>query len=299
MKSFNSFTSIIIGSILLISCEIENNAVEILSFYASDSSAISGEGIMLYCDARDGDNDKLTFSWETSSGAFSTKRDSTEWIPPNEEGVFLITCKVSDGIGASDARTIAISVELAKPVPVSGLEWTLTDNGLLSGPNSSNENNIGVTNYWDGTVDNAEYGWNITVQEKPNREVYQSLQFKVEDSANCGGSNSNAQEGTATANIQVNGSTPIALDLYFSGIGEAQSAGYDRIIFKLNGNNIGDGQAPGGGLGCTADTVLVNNAGPQILDPGPHTLIIEFTTGDGLYHVDAYYEIELRLSVPD
>jgi hypothetical protein len=43
---------------------------------------------------------------------------------------------------------------------------------------------------------------------------------------------------------------------------------------------------------------LVNNAGPQILDPGPHTLIIEFTTGDAAYHVDAYYEIKAKLIAP-
>ena len=67
---------------------------------------------------------------------------------------------------------------------------------------------------------------------------------------------------------------------------------------KLNGDVIGDGQAPGGGLGCAADSVLVNNSGPQILDPGPHTLIIEFTTGDAAYHVDAYYEIEAKLIAP-
>ena len=86
---------------------------------------------MLYCVAEDGDNDKLTFSWETSSGVFSTERDSTEWIPPNDKGVFLVTCKVSDDLGSSDARTIPIQVSPLTPVPVSGLEWTLTDNGLL------------------------------------------------------------------------------------------------------------------------------------------------------------------------
>ena len=37
---------------------------------------------------------------------------------------------------------------------------------------------------------------------------------------------------------------------------------------------------------------------PQLLNPGPHTLIIEFTTNDGSYHVDAYYEIEVKLLVP-
>ena len=37
------------------------------------------------------DNDKLSFSWETSSGVFSTQRDSTEWIPPNDKGCLLYT----------------------------------------------------------------------------------------------------------------------------------------------------------------------------------------------------------------
>ncbi len=286
------------GILIMVGCEMENNAVEILSFSASDSVAVSGQGIMLYCEAQDGDDDKLSFSWETSSGTFSTRSDSTEWIPPYEKGIYLLTYKVSDGLGASDARTISVRVYLPTPVPVNGLEWTLTDNGLLNGPNSSNDNNTGVAGYWDGSVENADYGWNITVQETPDREVTQSLQFKVEDSEDCGGDNPNTQQGTATANIEITGSSPVALELDFSGIGEAQSAGYDLIKFILNGEVIGDGQAPGGGLGCASDSVLVNPADQQTLEPGSHTLVIDFTTNDGMYHVDAYYEIALTLLVP-
>ena len=85
---------------------------------------------------------------------------------------------------------------------------------------------------------------------------------------------------------------------HFSGIGEAHSAGYDLIEFELDGNVIGDGHAPGGDQGCTSDSVIVNPASPQSLNPGPHTLIINFTTNDELYHVDAYYEILLKLIVP-
>ena len=286
--------------IVVSSCEIENNAVEILSFEASDSFGLAGDTIMLFCVAEDGDGDKLGYSWETSSGVFSTKSDSTEWIPPFIEGTFLITCKVSDGVGSSDARTIPIRVEVPTPVPVSGLNWTLTDNGLLGGSNSSNGNNTGVTGYWDGTVEGADYGWNVTKQETPNRQISQSLQFKVENSANCveSGGNPNTQEGTATANINITGSNAVTLDIDFSGVGEAQSAGYDLIEFSLNGEVIGDGQAPGGGLGCQADSVSVNPAAQQILNPGSHTLVIDFTTNDGQYHVNAYYEIELTLKVP-
>ena len=296
MTNLKYFIYIFTGLLLFVGCELENNSVEILSFSASDSVTIAGVGVMLYCEAQDGDEDKLQFSWETSSGVFSTQPDSTEWIPPDSKGIFFVTCKVSDGIGASDVRTIAIRV--SPGVPVSGLEWTLADDGLLNGLNSSNENNTGIIDYWDGNAENTDFGWNVTIQEVSDTEISQSLQFKVEDSANCGGSNGNTQNGTATANIQVNGSSALTLELDFSGIGEAQSAGYDRIIFYLDGNVIGDGQAPGGGLGCAADSVLVNNEGPQSLDPGPHTLIIEFTTGDAAYHVDAYYEIKAKLIAP-
>lgn len=300
MKSLKFIVPIIILFMIISSCEMENNAVEILSFEASDSFGLAGDTIMLYCVAEDGDGDKLGYSWETSSGVFSTKSDSTEWIPPFIEGTFLITCKVSDGVGSSDARTIPIRVEVPTPVPVSGLNWTLTDNGLLGGSNSSNGNNTGVTGYWDGTVEGADYGWNVTEQETPNRQISQSLQFKVENSANCfeSGGNPNTQEGTATANINITGSNAVTLDIDFSGVGEAQSAGYDLIEFSLNGEVIGDGQAPGGGLGCQADSVAVNPAAQQILNPGSHTLVIDFTTNDGQYHVNAYYEIELTLKVP-
>ena len=224
--------------------------------------------------------------------------DSATWTAPADTGVYFITCTVADDYGASAVGSIAIRVHPPSLVPVSGLEWTLTDDGLLNGPNSSNENNTGITDYWDGSVENSDYGWNVTIQEETDNSISQSLQFKVEDSANCGGNNGNTQNGTATANIQVTGSEPITLELEFSGIGEAQSAGYDLIKFELDGVVIGDGHAPGGGLGCTSAPVIVNPASPQSLDPGPHTLIIDFTTNDGAYHVDAYYEITLKLIAP-
>ena len=297
MTNLKYFIYIFTGLLLFVGCELENNSVEILSFSASDSVTIAGVGVMLYCEAQDGDEDKLQFSWETSSGVFSTQPDSTEWIPPDSKGIFFVTCKVSDGIGASDVRTIAIRV--SPGVPVSGLEWTLADDGLLNGLNSSNENNTGIIDYWDGNAENTDFGWNVTIQEVSDTEISQSLQFKVENSFNCDSTgNPNTQNGTATANIQVSGSKPIILELEFSGVGEAQSAGYDLIKFNLDGVVIGDGQAPGGGLGCASDSVTVNNDGPQSLDPGPHTLIIEFTTGDAAYHVDAYYNIKLKLIAP-
>tara|TARA_Y100000590_G_scaffold470248_1_gene663070 strand:+ start:4838 stop:5734 length:897 start_codon:yes stop_codon:yes gene_type:complete len=298
MKLFNSTASLFFILFFIWSCSRDNGYVEILSLNASDSLVEAGGLISLKCIAQDQDKDALVYSWESSSGSFSVIKDSAVWTAPMEYGIYFISCRVTDNYGASDVATVTINVNPSSPVPVNGLEWTLTDDGLLNGTNSSNENNTGITDYWDGSVENADYGWNVTIQNKTENSISQSLQFKVEDSANCGGNNSNTQNGTATANIQVTGSESIILELEFSGIGEAQSAGYDLIKFELDGVIIGDGHAPGGGLGCASDSVAVNPASPQSLDPGPHALIINFTTNDGSYHVDAYYEIKLKLIAP-
>ena len=279
-------------------CEIKNSPIEILSIDSSDSVAFSNEIIKLYVDVEDGDGDKISYSWGSSGGDFTVKKDTAFWTAPNQSGYYNISCKVSDGVGSSDAMHTTIRVHPLTPVPVNGLDWNLNDTGLMSGPNSSNESKNGTTDYWDGLTENSDFGWNISLPDQSNGEVSQSLLFKVEDSANCGGNNPNEQKGKATANIQINGDTPITLDIQFSGVGEAQSAGYDLIEFSLNGVIIGSGEAPGGGLGCTSDSVTVNPAEPQILNPGAHSLVIDFTTNDGLYHLDAFYEVNLKLIVP-
>ena len=279
-------------------CEIKNSPIEILSIDSSDSVAFSNEIIKLYVDVEDGDGDKISYSWGSSGGDFTVKKDTAFWTAPNQSGYYNISCKVSDGVGSSDAMHTTIRVHPLTPVPVNGLDWSLNDTGLMSGPNSSNESKNGTTDYWDGFSENSDFGWNISLPDQSNGEVSQSLLFKVEDSANCGGNNPNEQKGKATANIQINGDTPITLDIQFSGVGEAQSAGYDLIEFSLNGVIIGSGEAPGGGLGCTSDSVTVNPAELQILNPGAHSLVIDFTTNDGLYHLDAFYEVNLKLIVP-
>ena len=291
----------IVAILLLISifigCEdLYNQGNEISYITASDSTVKGGLEIYLKCNAKDLDKDKLSYLWGASSGTINAFEDSAVWTAPVNVGIYFITCTVSDQYGASSTKSIAIRVIPQTVVPVNGLEWTLTDDGLLGGTNSSNNNNIGTLGYWDGTVQNADYGWNVTDQTEGENWLSQSLQFRVEDSENCGGGNPNTQVGKAVANIQIEGDSPVTLNIDFSGYGEAQSAGYDLIKFSLNGEVIGDGQAPGGGLGCESAPVTVNPSEPKSLVPGPHTLVIEFTTNDGQYHVDAYYEIEVKLT---
>ena len=275
--------------------DLYNQGNEISEIIANVDSVKAGLVVYLKCLASDQNNDKLSYNWKCSSGTLEALGDSAIWTAPLFEGIYFITCTVSDQYGASSVESVEITVTPASAVPVNGLEWELVDEGLVAGPNTSNPNNTGVISFWDGNVENAEYGWNVSAQVEGDDRLSQTLQFRVEDSQNCEGPNPNTQTGTAIANIQIEGDSSVTLDIDFSGYGEAQSAGYDLIKFSLNGEVIGDGQAPGGGLGCESAPVTVNAAEPQTLEPGPHTLVIEFTTNDAQYHVDAYYEIELVL----
>ena len=297
--TLNKFIIFVLIFVVYFSCEdLYNQGNEISAIVASDSTIKGGLEVYLKCEASDLNKDKLSYLWQCSSGFIEPLADSAIWTAPIDSGIYFITCTVSDQYGASSTKSIPIRVTPPNIVPVSGLDWSLTDDGLLAGPNSSNENNTGVVTFWDGNVENTDYGWNVTDQIEGDDWLSQSLQFRVEDSQNCDGENPNTQMGTATANIQIEGDSHVTLDIDFSGYGEAQSAGYDLIKFSLNGEVIGDGQAPGGGLGCESAPVTVNPSEPKVLEPGPHTLVIDFTTNDGQYHVDAYYEITITLIAP-
>ena len=91
-------------------CEIKNNPIEMLLLESTDSVALSGDTVKLYCEAQDGDGDKISYSWESSGGNFSVKKDTAYWIAPSQSGFYNITCKVSDGVGSSDAKTLSVRV---------------------------------------------------------------------------------------------------------------------------------------------------------------------------------------------
>lgn len=155
---------------------------------------------------------------------------------------------------------------------------------------------------WNTTSNNstdpgcADGGWVISNQNT-------RIRFNVSDSANCGGTCDITQVGVATAIIQT-GSQNILMDLDFEGLGEAQAAGaFERIEFRLNNTLLARGSSAGGGLGCAPAIPIVK----EILVEGPYNLLpntqyefrINFTTGDRLFHVGAFYEINLSFTEND
>jgi len=119
------------------------------------------------------------------------------------------------------------------------------------------------------------------------------LRIDLEDSENCGGSNENVQSGTAIATITVVGSN-VELGFAFSGIAEMQDSGFENISFYLDDERVASATSPGGNLGCemgpSVVTYWVNP--PYILEAGTHTFLVDFSSGDSLFHVGSYYAAE-------
>ena len=68
------------------------------------------------------------------------------------------------------------------------------------------------------------------------------------------------------------------------------------MVLKLNSVQIQVSAAPGGGLGCaTGLPVVVSTTvpGPYLLAANTtHTIRVDFTTSDALYHVGCYYQLD-------
>ena len=82
--------------------------------------------------------------------------------------------------------------------------------------------NITWTTTYSGTSGNP---WTISNGGK-------TIKYSLEDSQNCGGSNSNVQTGTAEA-IVINTTSNITMGFSFTGIAELQDSGFENIQFYL------------------------------------------------------------------
>lgn len=131
-----------------------------------------------------------------------------------------------------------------------------------------------------------------------------TIRFNIEDSGNCGGANPNTQSGLATAIINTGG-YDVTMNIDFQGVGEAESGAFELIAFKFGQSEnslttIASAHAPGGGMGCAMGPVIKD---PETIPPilllagNVYYFQIDFTTNDPLYHVGAYYQIDLSFSL--
>lgn len=148
-----------------------------------------------------------------------------------------------------------------------GLSWSFTYGGTLSG------------NPW-------------TVSSPAS-----SVKFTIEDSLNCGGLNPNVQYGTALASISTD-SNAVYMDLDFTGLAEDEDAFFENMSFFLNGVKVASATSHDYNLGCSSfsppQTGYIINP-PYVLSANTvNEFLVDFTTQDPLYHVDCFYQINLR-----
>ena len=168
--------------------------------------------------------------------------------------------------------TPTITMTPTNNLPVSGLTWSTT------------KNTSGVTG-----CETAE--WIIS----PGNLC---VRFNIADSLNCGGTCGITQTGTATATITV-GPVNTYLHLSFSGLAELQDTNYENLSFYLDGTLLASATSQDLNQGCAMGPVIQNVIvpGPYFLGAGTtHTLFIDFTTNDPLFHVGSYYEICLNFT---
>lgn len=146
-----------------------------------------------------------------------------------------------------------------------------------------------------------DISWTTTVNNPCNPSPWVitnggwSIRYNIEDSQNCGGTCDSIQSGTATATI-VTANQDIDMYLNFDGIGELEASNYEIISFFLNNQLLAGANATGGDLGCEMGPVTKNyfiNPPYRLFANSTNTLFIDFTTNDRLFHVGAYYQVDL------
>ena len=161
-------------------------------------------------------------------------------------------------------------------------EWSFTDQGFIDGGQD------GAFRAYDDPGDVPASPWTIL-----NGGL--GLRLDWEDDNNCRNHNPYTQSATATAEIIV--PKAMILTVSWSGMGETEDPNYELMSLSVDGGLVGSAHAPGGNLGCNGGMgpVVSNPAPPQqvTLQPGPHTLFIDATTNDPLYHFGAWYRFDL------
>ena len=163
--------------------------------------------------------------------------------------------------------------------------WTFTDVGFIDGGQD------GAFRAYADPGDVPASPWTILSDGL-------GLRLDWEDDRNCRDHNPNTQSATATCEIVV--PRPLVMTVTWSGVGETEASNFELMSLHVNGDLVGSAHAPGGNLSCGGGMgpVVSDPAPPQqvTLEPGTHTLFIDATTNDPLYHFGAWYRFDLTFA---
>jgi hypothetical protein len=182
-------------------------------------------------------------------------------VNPKTDAKNCGACGISCPSGSGSGLNACVNGRCSTPLSVSWQD--VTSNGLLGAG-----------------------GWKISNDGR-------TIRFAVEDSENCGGPNGLVQSGTAGALITVSEDYLFVPEIV--GVSELQNTNFENMLIEVDGVSVISATSTELYLGCqmgpSISTTLVPL--PLVLGAGPHTFNLSFTTADPLYHVGAYYELNL------
>ncbi len=159
--------------------------------------------------------------------------------------------------------------------------WSFTDQGFIDGGQN------GALRAYDDPASVTASPWTIL-----NGGL--GLRLDWEDDLNCRSHNPNTQTATATAAITVPVNMIMTID--WSGLGEVEDPDFELMSLSVDAVLVGSAHAPGGSQGCAPMAPVVSSPPPPqqvTLTAGAHTLTINATTNDELYHFGAFYQFDL------
>jgi len=106
----------VFGSATVAGCAPANAVPEIVSLSPHKDVVAPLDSCLLECIVEDADSDDLQYSWSADSGTINGYEGTVAWTAPAKEGIYHITCEVTDGVehanGVSSARqTVTIVVK--------------------------------------------------------------------------------------------------------------------------------------------------------------------------------------------
>ena len=163
-----------------------------------------GDSTNIYCTGTDPDSNNLSYSWSANGGMIQGSGSSINWIAPNNEGTYTITCEVSDGNGGEAADSIKVEVlKVINSIPIiekitavprklylgesSGLQCTASDpdsDTLTYSWNSDYGNFIGNGSKVKWTSPNSEGNYKLfcTINDGKGGSAVDSISVEVRDS---------------------------------------------------------------------------------------------------------------------
>lgn len=147
-----------------------------------------------------------------------------------------------------------------------------------------------ITGDQSGITSPDTHGWQHYETSKSGQRT--QIDFLVEDSKSCGGSNDNIQSGNAHIDITL--TETATLTAYVDAIVETQNPGYDDFWIEADDQYLAGVKSTESGGECTTENKT--DHANRSLGPGEHTITMRANTGDARWHNGVRGSYKLQLS---